>query len=98
MGRLISLTLAIALALTGTQGYADDQDRALQLREAGEILSLEKILSINEKQIEGHILEVELERENGTLIYELEILDSKGRVWELKIDATNGQIIKRELE
>jgi uncharacterized membrane protein YkoI len=86
------------MALLSMQGHADDQDHALQLREAGKILSLEEILSISRKQIEGRVLEVELERKHGTLIYELEILDDKGRVWELKVDATDGRIIKREQE
>ena len=98
MGRLIPLTLIIIMALLSFQGHADDQDRAFQLREAGKILSLEKILSLNSKQIKGRVLEVELEREHSRLIYEIKILDDKGRVWELKIDARTGKIIQREQE
>ncbi|MFC1749762.1 PepSY domain-containing protein [Pseudomonadota bacterium] len=96
MGRLIYISIAITLALLSMRGHADEQDNALKLREAGKILPLEKILEISRKQTPGRILEVELEREDGRLIYELEILDDKGRVWELEIDAENGKIIKRE--
>lgn len=100
MGRLTYIALVpalvLALLLPLSQGHADDQDQALELREAGKILPLEKILEISRKQIPGRVLEVELEREDGLLIYELEILDEQGRVWEIEIDARNGKIIKRE--
>lgn len=98
MGRLIQRMFVVSLTLLSVQSFADDQDRALQLREAGKILSLGEILSMNSAWIDGHILEVELERERDILIYELEILDDKGRVWELKVDAKSGRIIKRELD
>jgi len=98
MGRLTQLTLIIMLTLLSTQSMADDHGRALQLRQMGEILPLEKILAISRTQVEGHILEVELEQEHGTMIYEIEILDHQGRVWELKFDAANGEIINREQE
>lgn len=98
MGRLTQLTLIIMLALFAIQSMADDHGRALQLRQAGEILPLEKILAISRTQLDGHILEVELEQEHGTMIYEIEILDHEGRVWELKLDAANGEIINREQE
>ena len=113
MGRLIKPLILIALTLLSLQGYAsdkqdkrysekDDQTRALQLREAGKILPLEAILEIARTQIDGDILEVELEQKrdttDSTFIYELEILDKKGQVWELKIDAQSGDILKREQE
>ncbi len=100
MERLNGLALTLALLMLTAQGYADDHDheQALQLHKTGKILALEQILVISRQQIAGRILEVELEREQDTLIYELEILDDKGRVWELKIDATNGQLLEQELE
>ena len=81
--------------------YADERDEheeAYKLRQAGDILPLEKILKISRKKIQGKILEVELEHENGQLIYELEILDKKGIVWEIKIDAKTGKILKKDKE
>ena len=87
-----------ALLIMNRTSYADDHERALELQKSGEILALEQILAISRQQIEGRVLEVELERERGVLIYELEILDDTGQVWELKLDATNGELIQRELE
>ncbi len=100
MGRLTQLTLLLVmLALLFTPAMSDDdQYRALELLQQGEILPLEDILVISRQEIDGHILEVELEQERGKIIYEIEMLDQQGRVWELKLDATNGNIIKREQE
>lgn len=98
MGRLKHYLIATVLALVSMQGLADDQQRALQLRESGEILPLEEILVISRKQVDGRILEVELKRKHGVLLYEIKILDINGRVWELKVDASNGTIIEREQE
>ncbi len=99
MGRLIQLITIILLALLVSQSVADDdQSRALQLRQLGEILPLEDILAISRQQIDGHILEVELEQERGRMIYEIEILDHQGRVWELEFDAASGEILKQEQE
>lgn len=99
MGRLTRLITAVVVVLISAQSVADDdQSRALQLLQMGEILPLEEILAISRQQIDGHILEVELEQKRGRMIYEIEMLDHKGRVWELKFDATNGDILKREQE
>ncbi len=98
MGRLTKILSIVLLALFIQQSHADDQDRALQLLQAGEILPLEQILKISRQQHDGHILEVELEQEHGTLIYELEILNKQGHVWEIKIDARSGIIIEQQRE
>lgn len=99
MGRLTRLITVVVVALISAQSAADDdQSRALQLRQLGEILPLEEILAISRQQIDGHILEVELEQKRSRIIYEIEILDHQGRVWELKFDAANGDILERERE
>ena len=110
MGRLIKTGLLLSLTLLSLQGLASDNTRhndenqaqALQLLKAGKILPLERILEITRKELGGNILEVELEQSkklpNTPYIYELEILNDKGQVWEIKIDAQTGDIIEREQE
>jgi len=80
-----------------SQSFADDDHvEAYELLRAGEILSLEKILVIARKEVQGHILEVELEREKEQIIYELKVLDLKGVVWEIKVNASSGVVIEVE--
>jgi len=76
----------------------DDHNEAFELLNSGDVLSLEKILQLNKNNIHGKILDIELEHEDNKLIYELNILDNKGIVWEIKVDAKDGTIIKKELD
>ncbi|KKM61437.1 hypothetical protein LCGC14_1531770, partial [marine sediment metagenome] len=42
--------------------------------------------------------EVELEKEDGLYVYELEIVDYSGEVWELELDAKTGELVELENE
>lgn len=74
----------------------DDHVTARRLRESGQILPLEQILERARARQPGQVLETELERKGDGYIYEMEILDREGRVWELKFDARTGELIKLE--
>jgi uncharacterized membrane protein YkoI len=73
---------------------------ARKLQAAGTILSLEKITEIARSIKPGEILDTELERsyKTGIYIYEIEILDPKGVVWELDINAKTGELMKIEID
>lgn len=71
-------------------------DRARRAAEAGEILSIAEIYERARRAQPGRVLEAELERAKGRWIYELKILDPEGRLYELKLDAATGKILKRE--
>lgn len=76
----------------------DDHDEAKRLVESGQILALEDILKKVRKIKPGKILDVELERKGDKNIYEIEVLDNKGTVIELKFDARTGQHLSTEEE
>ncbi len=73
-------------------------DRARRAAEAGEILPLAEIYERARRVQPGRVLEAELERARGRWIYEIKILDPEGRLYELKLDAATGKILKREEE
>jgi uncharacterized membrane protein YkoI len=82
--------------LVANPAFTDsDYDRAQQLREAGEILPLETILQKLHTSHPGKVLEVELENEHGQVIYEIEILDDNGKVWEIKVNAKTGERLQK---
>jgi uncharacterized membrane protein YkoI len=88
------LTLLLPLLLAVTRGAvaADlDHEQARRAYEAGEIVSLARILDAVEHDHAGKVIEVELEREDGRWIYEVEVLTSDGRVVELDYDAVTGK-------
>ena len=87
------------LVLLTTVGLADDDHlEARRLMATGSILPLESILDRVQAQRPGRILEVELEREDGGYIYEIELLDESGQVWELELDAVAGETLEQKLE
>jgi uncharacterized membrane protein YkoI len=76
----------------------DDHETARKALEQHEILPLGRVLALIEEQYPGDVIEIELERENGIWIYELELIDEDGRVRELDIDARTGAVLKDEFE
>jgi len=91
--------LAALFILTNNTAKADiNQQTARQLLSAGKILPLEKITKLAKEIKPGEVLETELEHKKGMYIYEVELLDAHSQVWEIKLDAKTGKLIKMELE
>lgn len=92
---VISLALVFAM-VTPPFVHADDDRRIRQLLRNGEILSLEKIFDAARIIKPGRILDVELEEDDGRIVYEIELLDARGRVWEMEFDARTGSLLDLE--
>jgi uncharacterized membrane protein YkoI len=91
---LVAVLLELAYLPRADSG--ESPASAGRLLSKGEILSLEKISQKARSYKPGEILEVELEKKHGRYIYEVEILDAASQVWELKLDAKSGQLLKME--
>jgi len=104
--RSLMLFMAVPLLALGVlaaglfympMGFADDDHiRARELSQRGEILSLEKISDLAKAVRPGKLIDIDLERKREQWIYEVELLDDRGRVWEMKFDARNGELLKLE--
>lgn len=97
---LLGLFVASLAAITVAADVVadDDHEQARRLKESGQILSLEQILKAARSVHSGRVLEVELDNEKGRYVYEVELLDEGGEVWELYFDAASGELIKRKRE
>ena len=91
----------LLLIIASTAGMASrvlskdlGHDEAQRLQADGLIVPLEQVLEQARIKKPGRLLELELERKRGMLIYEIEIVDSEGVVWEFEFDATTGEMIK----
>jgi uncharacterized membrane protein YkoI len=93
-GLAILATLAVSQPILADSDY----DTARKLREAGDILPLETILKRLQKTHPGKVLEVELEHKHDRVLYEIELLDKDGKVWEFKLDPRTGRILKQKRE
>lgn len=97
MKTLTTLFSASLIALTASLAHARDlgPDEALRLRDAGTIVSFEKLnASALAKHPGATITETELEEEYGKYIYQIELRDQQGIEWDLELDAVTGQLLK----
>ncbi|MBI0539388.1 peptidase [Roseomonas sp. KE2513] len=104
--RLLLQLLAAAFALPAASYPAlarddddddDDHDhdraRARAALAAGEIRSLSEILAGVERRYVGRLIDTDLDRDHGRWIYEFKLLPPSGRVFELRVDAANGNVL-----
>ena len=91
--------LIVLLCVCSLPSVADDisQNEALRLRQQGEILSFASLLAtLDQRYPQGRVLEVELERDDGLLVYEIELLTRDQVVREIEMDARTGQVLDDE--
>jgi len=89
------MTLLLMLSAS-PMAWAGDHERARALLEQGEILSLSEIMKQASSRVPGKILEVELDEEDGLIVYEIEFLSEQGIIMEMVIDARSGRLISLE--
>jgi len=79
---------------SGELGQAEIRELVRQ----GEILPLETILAQFPSKEYGKLLDLEVEREHGIIVYEFEFLRADGRIVAIEVDAKNGRILEQEIE
>ena len=88
---------AVCLLLAAIPVAADD-DRAA-LREAvrsGQLVPLTQLIDWVQTRYCGEIIEVELERDDGFWVYEIELLAPTGAKIEFEFDARTGDLLEVE--
>lgn len=96
------LFLALPLAAGGQAPPAappgTDFDRAFGAVQRGEIRRLSEILPRIEAEFGGRAIETEIETDDGRWVYEIEVLTTDGRLFEVDVDAVTGETISVEEE
>lgn len=77
--------------------HASDAEIARKALIEGRIRPLSEIIKLLEPQLPGMtILEVEIDVDDGRIVYEFDIIDSAGRLKEVEVDAATGKVLKIE--
>lgn len=84
------MLLFVAGSLSLMARADDDSKEVRRLVLEKEIVPLESLMHSIRQHGDWKLLEIELEQEDGKLVYEVELLDEKGRVYELYYDAKTG--------
>ena len=93
-----ALILCLSLITAPALADRDDHDRARLALEAGEILPLADILAAAAVARPGRVIQIELDRDDGRWVYELELVSHEGFLYEMEIDAASGTVIEIERE
>lgn len=88
------LGIALAAHLWADPAAADPHDLdAVRLAVGrGEIRPLADILAGVRDRLPGDVVGVEVEKKNGSWVYELRTVDGKGRLFDVYVDARDGRI------
>jgi len=102
-GTVIGVVLAVLLVI-GTVGLRAQQAKhsgSIQIKNGDEAtfadlakISLDSAMNAAQKKVPGKVLRVELENENGYLVYGVEIAKPDHQIVDVKVDAGNGKILK----
>ena len=76
----------------------DDSHRARNAVSSGTILPLATILGRLDSGFAGRLIDADLKRRSGRVIYELQIVTPAGRVLEVDVDAATARVVKYEVE
>ena len=79
----------------GSRGV-EDHEQIRRLKESGKIRSLESVLEEIRRDYPGRIIEIELDDDDGSYTYELELVNKQGVVWDLEIDARTGKLLEKK--
>lgn len=99
MHRILPLCLCLAAPALSGPTRADplsDFERAAAAVASGQILPLAAIMADVQARYPGRVIEVELDDDDGALVYEVELVTEDGRLIEIEIDAATGAIIDVE--
>lgn len=94
-----SLSWGLQAALAAPAGVWPDnkqQQRLYQQVQAGEVVSLEVILAYLRERYDGEIVEIELEDDDGMLVYEIEMIGPQGQRAEFEFAARTGELMSVE--
>lgn len=89
---LVGAALAALLVAGPAAADPHDRDAMRQAVSRGEIRPLVEILDAVRSKVPGEIIGVEVESKRGRWLYELRVLDAKGRLFEVHVDARTGAI------
>lgn len=93
-GLLVAGAITAASAERSNKGDDYDDSSTTLVNEAS--IDVEQAISIALADVPGKVLEAEFEHENGTAVWEIEVLDELNQVFELEIDANSGEILENE--
>ncbi|MFJ7974011.1 PepSY domain-containing protein [Psychrobacillus sp. NPDC096389] len=104
MKKFIIGSLATTLLISGAVGihaYAQENDGKLVSKPLDDVtktfISEKEAIAIAKKQVNGEVIKIELDSDDGRYEYDLDLRDDKG-YYDITIDATTGKVLELDLD
>jgi len=83
---VVSVLAAVAPAARAAEGQ-----QAIAVAAAG--VSMEQAVKMAEQQFKAKVVRAETQHNDGHTVYVLRMLNESGRVWTVRVDASNGALL-----
>lgn len=99
IGVVLAALLTTGVALLSAKSSNQEGSIQINNKDEAQVAGMAKISmdsAMNEalKLVQGKVLQVELENENGYLVYGVKITKADNQIVDVKVDAGNGKIVK----
>jgi len=101
---IMAVAIGIVLVLNGPvwsdqkgKGKKDESKETVEMASRAKVTIDQAIKTASEK-VPGKLVEAELEKKHGTLVWEVEVVTAENKVVEVHIDAESGAVIDVEEE
>ena len=99
LGAILTVAAPVLLADRYHGEWEDDDyayDRARRAVDRQESLPMPELLEKVRQQLPGEVVGIDFEGEHGRWIYELKIVDERGHLLEVYVDAKTGEVLSVE--
>jgi len=86
------LAIVAALAFVVPAGGASEEQRRPMVIAAASV-SMEQAVKMAEQRYKAKVVRAETQHNDGRTVYILRLLNESGRVWTVRVDATNGSVL-----
>ena len=100
MGKRTHMILGLAILLltvgmlTGTDAAYGGSDKEKATMAAAAKVTIDQAVKSATEKTAGKVIEAELEKEKGKVVWEIKTVDADGKVTETQIDADSGAVIE----
>jgi uncharacterized membrane protein YkoI len=90
--RVLVLVVAFVTAMTAAvpSVRADEERHPVTM---GSTISLDQAVKMAEQRFKARVVRAESQHDGGNTIYVLRMLNESGRVWIVRVDASNGAVL-----
>ena len=89
----LALVLAVATVLAAATPAVRAAEGQRPIAIAAATVSMEQAVKMAEQRFKAKVVRAETQHDDGHIVYVLRMLNESGRVWTVRVDASNGALL-----